>query len=208
MRKPPSLLKRTLLTVGALIGVLTFLWLLTVIDFAPEQNDCEFGEVTKADFQRLLERAKEQTWTVWPKLSGFSANIQGAILLAAIRELSDDNEPENKQIAAAHAVMRGVAARYLHYSDVTNGRSRNSQIVKRRIVFSYYIPARRFAPWCLFCFVWKYAIIHISFERVKDASPLSLKYITVLHPDLKFNPDPDEWRNTESACPSLPKAGQ
>jgi hypothetical protein len=53
----------------ALAGLLLILWGWSFHDPAPDQDNCAFGPVSKAEYRYLLAEAKAQNWTVWPGLS-------------------------------------------------------------------------------------------------------------------------------------------
>jgi hypothetical protein len=198
---------------------LVALWISSFPIWQSQLEDCEFGKISNSQYRSMLEQAKRQSWTVWPFLSdglfwpsdrGFrppSSIFEKSIskqLQDAISELAGKQPIGEVELAAAHAVMRSIGASLVNISEVP-AFPKVGQI-HPTVQFRYFLPQRRFAPLCLVCLIWRYTTIIISFDHDVAAATYQLDGVTVLHGDLKYDPDPVKELNVTSACPAFPTA--
>ena len=194
----------------AFVGISLLMWAASFANGAPEQDKCSFGAVKNDEYQRLLANAKQQTWTVWPGLSKglfmpsdrwfslqFHSNDKriGDELHLSITRLTPDRASTDEKIAAAHAVMRSIGAEYDNTSTVPEP-YRNP--VFERVSLVYFIPQRRFAPLCIFCFLWPQTTILVVFHHELATGVYHTEDVVILHGNLKY--DPVKLRT--QACPT------
>jgi hypothetical protein len=136
------------------------LWIASFVDPAPAQDDCALSSVSKTEYRQLLAQAKAQDWTVWPGLSngmllpwpprdvsfGFEHRGIGERLKRAIEGLNFDHSSADAQLAAAHAVMRSIHAEFVSVYRIPSSFAGKPQFIPETVVFTYFIPQRRFAP--------------------------------------------------------------
>jgi hypothetical protein len=205
------------------IGLLAILWLVSFVDPAPAQDDCAFDSVSKNEYLRLLAEAKAQDWTVWPGLSkgillpsdrlfglpdqSFEPRL-GERLRRAIDELAFDHESADAQLAAAHAVMRGIRAEYVSVYEIPGFRDRDGKLNRADVEFTYFFPQRRFAPLCLHCLLFDYTTIAVYFGHDLITDSYGLDRVTVLNGELKYDPRKEQARNISDPCPAFPRVRQ
>jgi hypothetical protein len=199
---------------GTLIALPVLIWALSFIDLA-RQEKCSFGPISDTEYQTMLSRARAQPWTVWPGLSNgvffpsddvfrfpitsFETKLSSQIL-ANIHALVAADRSIDRQLAAAHAVMRSIGAEYVSVMEVPDMGSR----VNSHIAFKYFVPQIRFAPACLLCLLWRHATIDVILSHDRVANQYELEGINVLFSQLKYNPGKETVRNVASGeCPSL-----
>lgn len=202
----------TLLIAGGLTALLLTPWVMSVIAPIGTPERCAFNSVTEDGYQQLLAQARAQRWTVWPGLSNgiFWPADQGPRppmtdwepeaapkLLAFIRELvAPEARSADKELAAAHAVMRSIGAELFQVFDVPNSQGPS------QILFNYFMPQRRFAPLCLFCLIWPDTAIRIVFDRHAGTGVVALNRVWVLHAGVDYRPRKE--RNVSGTCPAFP----
>lgn len=200
---------------GGLIALLLMLWAISFIDLGGGPEKCAFNSVTEDEYRQLLVQAKAQRWTVWPDLSNgiFFPSIQspkgysvpGATygpatddkLLGFIRQLVPaDSRSADRELAAAHALMRSIGAELVDISNIApyNGRA--------SISFTYFLPQRRFAPLCLLCFIFPDTTILVNFDRPVATGVVALAHVAVLHP--KLDTHGTKAPKTAGPCPAFP----
>ena len=191
---------------GMLVAVPGVLWVINFGDLLAEQG-CSFGSMSSVDYRHLLSGANAQRWTVWPGLSNgvFLPSDSDDVnnqLLAHIQELAGSTQSANRQLAAAHAIMRSIGAEYVQFQEVPE-MHRNG--ARSRVYFTYFLPQIRFAPACLLCLVWWHTTIDIIFSHELATDRYELQSVNVLHAQLKYDPDKTRARNVAwEKCPELP----
>jgi hypothetical protein len=201
--------------VGLLFALPVLLWAFSFTErFGLEK--CSIGSISVVEYQRILSRAGEQRWTVWPGLSNgvfwpsdrgfrgptesFSSNINDQ-LLSHIRELAGADPSVNRQLASAHAVMRSMGAEYVQTQEVPDMRRDRAS---SRVYFTYYLPQVRFAPACVLCLVWWYTTLDVIFSHDLATDRYELQAMNVLHAGLKGSPDQSRARNVPwGSCPEF-----
>ncbi|MGA8611705.1 MAG: hypothetical protein WB760_08290 [Xanthobacteraceae bacterium] len=181
-------MRKLVLTLAIITGVVFGPWGLSLIDPAPAQDNCPLKSVSRSEYLRLLAQAKAQDWTVWPGLSKgifWPSNrwlappvsdqaLEVSIaerLLRSIEALPFDHNSADAQLAAAHAVMRRIQAELV---DVDSLVAIPGAGMPPATLFRYYIPQRRFAPLCLPCFFWRYTTISVVFREETMAKNMRL----------------------------------
>jgi hypothetical protein len=135
-RKFPRWIVIVPLTFVGLTVLLLTPWAISLIDPVKTPDKCAFNSVTEDEYQHLLVQAKAQQWTVWPDLSNgiFWPSTRGPRprgkdweseatpkLLAYIRQLvPPESRSADRELAAAHALMRSIGAELVRVSDVSN----------------------------------------------------------------------------------------
>jgi hypothetical protein len=207
--------------VAIIAPVLTLLtmWISSFPLWRSQASDCEFGKVSNSQYRNMLEQAKQQSWSVWPRLSNGllwpsdrglrppSPQFEKLIakqLQDAIGELIDKPATGEAELAAAHAVMQSMGADLVNISEVPPFPKVGQ--VHPTVHFRYSLPQRRLAPLCLVCLIWRYTTITGSFDHDLAAASYQLVGVTVLLGDLKYDPDPVKERNVTSTCPAFPIA--
>lgn len=137
-------ISKTFLWVGLLVGLAVILaprltsWIPFTFPFAhPEQDACEFGPVTNAQYRAMLSKARSiQRWTWLPRKSAES------VLLKQFLDVSDNSPSPYVKIAAMHAVFRALGAdfRNTHADDETYARAAKGG---GALSFSYALPVPR-----------------------------------------------------------------
>src|SRR5262245_14241086 len=105
-------------------------------------------------------------------------------LLSRIRELAGPEPSMSRQLASAHAVMRSIVQEYvttIWVPDIGIDRNRASSLA----YFTYFLPQLRFAPACVFCLIWWYSIINVTFSHELATNRYELRAVHVLHAGLK-----------------------
>jgi hypothetical protein len=198
------LLKVIIWVAGGYVAVCLVIWAAAFVDRAPRQDNCTFGSIASADYRKLLSQASAQDWTVWPDLSrglfwpsndflhpqsrGYHSAVERALLLRA-RALTPSSSSFHEQLAAIHALMRSINAEFVLAARV-----------KELQYFTYYLPYRRFAPLCPFCFLYGSRDSDITFAFEENERGFHLVRVVVRHPGLKFQTDKN--RLPAVGCPS------
>jgi hypothetical protein len=221
MVRQPSLMKKLLTVV--LIALAPFIglvgvWLFTLLyDPAPAQDNCAFGSVSKSDFQRMLAKAKRQDWAVWPGLSNGifwpSVHTQAvtvmppvdkvtnAKLLSFISRLTSKSPSTNERLAAIHALMRSMHAEYTSVSEIPD-LAQHGKVLSSKVYFTYLLPQIRFAPLCVFCFLFWNTSIGFVFDHTIATDTYRLDHAGILHSGFKSDPN---YEHHPKACPSFPR---
>jgi hypothetical protein len=201
--------------VGVLFALPVLLWAFSFTELFGQEK-CSIGSISDVEYQRILSRAGEQRWTVWPGLSngvfwpsdsgfrGPTASFNGNLndqLLSHIRELAGSDPSINRQLASAHAVMRSMGAEYVQTQEVPDMRGDRTS---SRVRFTYYLPQVRFAPACVLCLIWSYTTIDVIFSHDLATDRYELQAVNVLHAGLKGSPDKTRARNVPwGSCPEF-----
>jgi hypothetical protein len=117
---------RTLIVILIMALPLLAFWVADLRAVAHQpQHDCAFGSIAVGRYRTLFDQAWKQPWSVWPTLSNglFWPSDRGPLpptaavsaraenrLIGYIRDLAPAKASANEQLAAAHAVMRGIGA--------------------------------------------------------------------------------------------------
>jgi hypothetical protein len=202
--------------VGLLFALPVLLWAFSFTELLGLEK-CSIGSISAVEYQRILSRAGEQRWTVWPGLSNgvfwpsdrgfrgpsesFKSNINYQ-LLSHIRELAGSNPSGNRQLASAHAVMRSMGAEYVETHEMPDMRWDRAG---SRVRFTYYLPQVRFAPACVLCLVWWDTTLDVIFSHELATDRYELQEVNVLYAGLKGGtPDKNRARNVPwGSCPEL-----
>jgi hypothetical protein len=109
-----------------------------------------------------------------------------------------ESRSADRELAAAHALMRSMGAELVYVFDIApyNGHS--------SIDFTYFLPQRRFAPLCLLCWLLPYTTIQVMFDRPIASGTIALDRVVVMHAKLDGNPRKEP--NTLGPCPAFPPA--
>jgi hypothetical protein len=201
--------------VALLFALPVLLWAFSFTELLGLEK-CSIGSIRDAEYQSLLSRAGAQRWTVWPDLSNgvfwpsdrgfrgptasFNSN-QNDQLLSHIKELAGPDPSVNRQLASAHAVLRGMGAEYVQTQEVPDIRRDHAG---SRVHFAYYLPQVRFAPACVPCLIWWYTTIDVIFSHELAAGRYELQAVNVQHAGLKGSPDKNRARNVPwGSCPEF-----
>jgi hypothetical protein len=224
MRATSVLRSRYRVAIGAILALpivgvaaLLILWLAAFIDPAPQQDDCAFRSVGPDEYRELRRQADARGVSLWPGLSrgviwpsnrpfaqptwDFEPAL-GQELLRAIELVAGTAASSDRQLAAAHAVMRSMRAEYIGAWNIPDPRE-NGRLASTRVHFNYFMPQRRLAPLCLHCLAWPYTTIGVVFRHEIGPNTYGLDHVVVLNGGLKY--DPAKERNISDACPSFPK---
>jgi hypothetical protein len=135
--------RKAILWIGVLVGLAIILaprltsWFPFTFPFAhPEQDACQFGPVTNAEYRAMLSKARSiQRWTWLPQ------KLAARVLLSQFRDVSDDSPSPYVKIAAMHAVFRALGA---DFRDI-NGGGDYAWVAKDggTLAFSYALPVPR-----------------------------------------------------------------
>ena len=194
-------------------------WLASFFSFEFEQEHCAFNSVSEAEYRRLLTQAKKQNWTVWPTLSmglfqpsnrivgnptpsfrSFEHGI-GRRLKAYIEALVPKNANSDMKLAAAHAVLRSISAKYMDVSHVRSF-SAPDRTIPATVRFTYIIPTRRFAPLCILCVLFQDTSIIVTFRVHDTPDRFIFDSVGILHEEPKYTPL--KVRRASTACPAFP----
>jgi hypothetical protein len=134
---------KAILWIGLLVGMAIISaprlisWFPFTFPFAhPEQDACQFGPVTNAEYRAMLSKARSiQRWTWLPLESA------GRVLMSQFRNVSDNSPSPYVKIAAMHAVFRALGADFRHI----NAGGEYAWVAQRggTIGFSYALPVPR-----------------------------------------------------------------
>jgi hypothetical protein len=129
---------------GMLVGLAIILaprltsWFPFTFPFAhPEQDACQFGPVTNAEYRAMLSKARSiQRWTWLPQKTA------ERVLLKQFLHVSDNSPSPYVKIAAMHAVFRALGAdfRNTYANEETYARAAKGGGI---IGFSYALPVPR-----------------------------------------------------------------
>jgi hypothetical protein len=177
---------RTLALLAVLYGVISISSF--ALAFAPtslKHDLCEFGDISNDAYQALLKQAKAQQWMIWPDLSNGlfwptdrwlypqSRNYAQSVdefLQSQIAALSPVQEPFDRRLAAAHALMRAMNLTFVKSQQVA-GVQTSDGTIPRHLIYMYRLPQRRFAPLCAHCFYYTTSVMNLSFEKKTAKSP-------------------------------------
>jgi hypothetical protein len=190
---------------GALLAIPTLLWVgIWIVGFIDRYGEkCNFGSINDVEYESISSGARAQPWTVWPGLSNgvFAAsrgdNI-GRQLILHIAELAGSDPSSNRQLASAHAILRGIGAEYVHTLEVRQNNASSN------VFFTYYLPQVRFAPACVLCLIWWYTTIDVIFSHDLATDRYELQAMNVLYAGLKGSSDKNRARNVPwGSCPEF-----
>jgi hypothetical protein len=202
--------------VGLLFALPVLLWAFSFTERLGLEK-CSIGSISVAEYERILSRAGEQRWTVWPGLSNgvfwpsdrgfrgptesFKSNLNDQLLLH-IRELAGSGPSISRQLASAHAVMRSMGAEYVQTQEVPDMRRDRAG---SHVRFTYFLPQVRFAPACVLCLIWWYTTIDVIFSHDLATDRYELQAVNVLLAGLKGGtPDKNGARNVPwGSCPEF-----
>jgi hypothetical protein len=192
---------------GTLLAIPTLLWAgIWIFGFIDRYGEkCNFASLSDAEYKTISSGASAQSWTVWPGLSNgvfFSSRGEkiGRELILHIGALAGSGPSSNRQLASAHAILRGIGAEYVRTLEVP----RNA--VSSTVSFGYYLPQVRFAPACVFCLVWWYTTIDVIFSHELATDRYEFQAVNVLHAQLKYDADKQRARNVPwGSCPAFPR---
>lgn len=194
--------------------IFLFLWLVSYIDLTIPSERCQIGSVTEREFKQLLDRAKAQSWVVWPGLStgiftpiSPNASTNYSFELDASRELSGhiknlilDEQSPDRQLAGAHAVLRAMHAEYVSRYLIAKSPGEAGP----RIVFEYSIPTIRFAPFCFVCLIWWETTVSISFIHDNESKQYKNFNVRLTMSTFENKRNKDKSRNIQTgSCPKL-----
>lgn len=201
--------------VGLLFALPLVLWAFSFTELLGQEK-CAIGSISGAEYQRILDRAGAQRWTVWPGLSngvfwpsdngfrGPTASFNGNLndqLLSHVKELAGPDASANRELASGHAVMRSMGAEYVQTQELPNmvrGRAGSN------IHFKYFLPQVRFAPACVLCLIWWYTTIDVTFSHDLATDRYELTAVNLQHAGLKGTPDKERSRNVPwGSCPKF-----
>jgi hypothetical protein len=112
------------------------------VDLHPEQDQCQFGDITNEDYRALRARAAQQSSAKWSRLGGSEDEVSNG-LIQRINELAGDSPGIYRQLAAMHAVMRQLNAhlgsdRHTFYASWTSAEPPEDQ---KALSFTYSVPS-------------------------------------------------------------------
>lgn len=114
-------------------------------DLHPEQDQCQFGDITNEGYRVLRARASQLSSAKWARLGGSEDEVSRG-LVQRINELAGDSPGIYRQLAATHAVMRQQNAhfgtdRFTFYASWKSAEPPEDQKV---LSFTYSVPSLSF----------------------------------------------------------------
>ena len=186
-----------------LVGLIIFLaprltsWFDFTFPFAhPEQDACQFGPVTNAEYRAMLSKARSiQRWT-WLR-----TNAEG-VLLKQFKEVSENSPSPYVKIAAMHAVYRALGADFRN--DHADAES-YARVAKEggSVSFSYALAVPRIGVISLPANAWLIGSLNGPVHR--EATPYGKGYFafTVYFPN-PIDQIPDVLGRGPDSCPPVP----
>jgi hypothetical protein len=202
--------RKAILWAGLLVGLAIIFaprltsWFPFTFPFAhPEQDACEFGPVTNAEYRTMLSKARSiQRWTWLPLESA------GRVLLNQFRVVSDSNPSPYVKIAAMHAVFRALGADFRNtYADEET----IARVAKDggTLSFSYALPVPRIGVISLPANAWLMGSINGPMRASVLYAPEAARYHKgafdfIVHFPNPIDAIPDTLGRGPDSCPPVP----